>query len=56
MDKGKTFFTKASLFQSQAPCFNFELDATQILALALKKGFITPVEGEDDLYLMNEEY
>ena len=48
--------TKKEFFQWQAPNFNFELDADQILAEALELGFLTPVDGESDLYLVNDEY
>lgn len=46
--------TKERLFFLQAPSFNFELDADQLLAKALKVGFVTKV-GEDQ-YLINEDY
>ena len=49
-------FTKKSLWINQVGCFNFELDEDQLLAKALEKGFVTKVEGEDDKYLMNEDY
>jgi len=51
-----TTFTKHELFMNQAPSFNFELDADELLAKALELGFVTPVDGEDDLYVMNEDY
>ena len=50
----ETHFTKQSLFMNQAPSFNFELDADELLAKALESGFVTKV-GEDK-YLMNENY
>lgn len=46
--------TKKALFLTQAPLFAFELNADQLLKLALKKGFVTKV-GKDK-YLINEEY
>ena len=46
--------TSKELWMEQAPCFNFELDETQMLAKALEKGFVTEV-GENQ-YLINEEY
>tara|TARA_R100001369_G_C3191296_1_gene143767 strand:+ start:309 stop:476 length:168 start_codon:yes stop_codon:yes gene_type:complete len=49
-----TVFTKDSLFQAQAPSFNFELDKDQLLAKALESGFVTTV-GEDQ-YKMNDSY
>jgi hypothetical protein len=48
--------TKKEFFQWQAPSFNFELDADQLLAEALKRGFLTKVDGEGDQYLVNDEY
>ena len=48
--------TKKEFFQWQAPSFNFELDADQLLAEALNRGFLTKVDGEGDLYLVNDEY
>ena len=48
--------TKKEFFQWQAPSFNFELDADQLLDKALNDGFLTPVDGESDLYLVNDEY
>jgi hypothetical protein len=49
-----TILTKDELFQEQAPSFNFELDADQLLAKALKVGFVVKV-GEDQ-YLQNLDY
>jgi hypothetical protein len=46
--------SKQDLFLSQAPLFNFELDADQLLAKALEVGFVTKVR--DDQYLLNENY
>ena len=54
INNGKS--TKKEFFQWQAPNFNFELDADQILSEALELGFLTPVDGEGDLYLVNDEY
>jgi len=51
-DGDKTYFTKHSLFITQAPHFNFELDADQILEKALESGFVIKV-GEDR-YLENK--
>ena len=48
--------TKEELFVQQAPNFNFEYGPDEILELALKRGFVTPVEGEKDLYLINDDY
>lgn len=50
------YVTKAELFLQQAPSFNFELDADQLLAKALELGYVTKVEGEDDLFKINQEY
>jgi hypothetical protein len=46
--------TKKELFMWQAPSFNFDLSADQILYRALKVGFVTKVG--DDKYLVNEDY
>jgi hypothetical protein len=46
--------TKAQLWQAFAPAFNFELDEEQLLAEALKRGFVT--KHSDDQYLVNEDY
>ena len=46
--------TKKELFMWQAPSFNFDLNADQILAKALKAGFVT--KFKDDKYLVNEDY
>mgnify|MGYP000106009003 FL=1 len=46
--------SKKDLFMWQAPSFNFDLNADQILAKALKVGFVTEVS--EDQYLVNEDY
>jgi len=46
--------SKHELFMNQAPSFNFDLNADQILAKALKVGFVTEVS--EDQYLVNEDY
>lgn len=46
--------TKERLFYLQAPSFNFELGMDELLAKALKVGFVTKV-GENQ-YLINENY
>ena len=38
----------------QAPSFNFDLNADEILAKALKVGFVKKIS--DDKYLVNEDY
>lgn len=50
------FITREELWMEQAPNFNFELDKDQLLAKALERGYVTPVEGEADLYKINLEY
>tara|TARA_R110000851_G_C12979208_1_gene556180 strand:+ start:362 stop:625 length:264 start_codon:yes stop_codon:yes gene_type:complete len=65
-DGNKTYFTKQSLFMNQAPNFNFELNADQILDKALESGFVSKVYGQldengnveidEDKYLMNDNY
>lgn len=46
--------TKKELFMWQAPSFNFDLNADQLLKKALKVGFVTKVS--EDQYLINENY
>lgn len=46
--------TKKELFMWQAPAFNFELSADQLLEKALKAGFVT--KTGDDEYLVNDGY
>ena len=46
--------SKKTLFMSQAPNFNFELDANQILEKALEAGFVTKIGN--DLYEVNKLY
>ena len=48
------YYSKRSLFMEQAPSWNFELGADQILAKALELGFVKKV-GKDK-YEMNEHY
>jgi len=48
--------TKSELFQLQAPNLNFEYDEEGTLKLALERGYVTPVDGEEDQYLVNEDY
>lgn len=54
--KPKLQLTKRELFLQQAPAFNFELDADQLVEEGLKRGFITKIEGEEDLYQINTNY
>lgn len=49
-----TVLTQAQLFLDYAPQFNFELDSTELLAEALKRGFVTKVG--DDQYQVNDNY
>ena len=49
-----TIFSKHTLWLNQAPSFNFDLDKDELLAEALKRGFVTQI-GEDS-YEMNEAY
>lgn len=46
--------TKKDIFMTQAPMFNFELGADELVAEGLKRGFITKVG--DDKYELNEKY
>lgn len=47
-------FNKQELWDWQAPRWNFELDADELLDKALEVGFVTEIG--DDEYLVNEEY
>jgi hypothetical protein len=44
------------LWNWQAPEFNFDFDKKELLEKALKAGFVTKVEGEEDAYLVNNDY
>ena len=46
--------TQLQLFLDYAPMFNFEFDSTELLAEALKRGFVKKVG--DDQYEINENY
>lgn len=48
--------TKKEIFKAYAPEFNFEFNEDELLVLALEYGFVYPVEGEEDLYLINKDY
>ncbi len=48
--------TKEELWLQQAPCMNFEYDEDELLAEAIARGFVTPIVGLDDAYLINQEY
>ena len=48
--------TKEEVFQAYAPSFNFEHNAEQLIEIALERGFLSQIEGEENLYLVNEEY
>jgi hypothetical protein len=51
--------TKEQLFNQQASSFNFELDADQLLAKALKDGYVKEIgimETIADEYYLNENY
>lgn len=48
--------TKEELFQQYAPSFNFEHGPDELVKIGLERGFITKVEGKDNLYLVNENY
>ena len=50
----KRYLSKQELFLEQAPSFNFELDADELLKKALKLGFVRKVD--DDKYEVNENY
>jgi hypothetical protein len=46
--------SKKDLFMWQAPSFNFDLNADEILAKALEVGFVTEVS--EDQYVVNDNY
>ena len=48
------YFSKKELWLNQAPSFNFELNADQLLKKALSVGFVSKVS--DDKYLLNDSY
>tara|TARA_R100001377_G_scaffold57753_1_gene34471 strand:- start:346 stop:519 length:174 start_codon:yes stop_codon:yes gene_type:complete len=54
MKQEETIFNKNTLWESQSPSFNFELDKDQLLAKALEVGFV--VEIGADQYQMNNNY
>ena len=47
-------FTKDELFLNQAPSFNFELNADELLKKALDSGFVVKVSKEQ--YKVNNNY
>jgi len=60
---GKRYVTKQELFIWQAPSFNFELSADQLLARALEVGFVTRAGYDQDdvnlrkaVFEVNNEY
>ena len=54
---GKRYVTKDELFIWQAPSFNFELSADQLLARALEVGFVTRAGyDQDDVNLRKAVY
>ena len=48
--------TSGDIFRIFAPSFNFEYNEEELLKIALERGFITKMENEENLYLVNEEY
>ena len=54
MKREPVIHSKKSLFEEQAPSWNFELNADQLLTKALELGFVTKVG--DDKYLQNDDY
>ena len=53
-EKETLVWTKDELFANQAPAFNFEKDADQLLQQALQSGFVDEI-GEDQ-YQVNLNY
>jgi hypothetical protein len=48
------YFSKKTLWQNQAPAWNFELDQDELLAKALELEFVKQVGN--DKYEINEDY
>lgn len=48
--------TAHELFMAQAPSFNFELGEKELLEKALEVGYVSKMDGEEDLYLINQDY
>ena len=53
-----TYLTSKELFDLFAPAFNFELDEEGLVAVGIKRNFITRVKNPtgDYLYLVNQDY
>ena len=52
-------YTKQELFIAQAPSFNFELDADQLIIKGLEVGFITNAgkdQSNQTIYQVNQNY
>jgi hypothetical protein len=54
MTKETVFYTRKEFFLEQAPAFNFELNADQLVAKGLEVGFITEVSA--GVYERTSEY
>jgi hypothetical protein len=48
------YHSRLSLWHAFAPSFGFELNEDQLLALAIKRGFVKKIG--DDQFEINEEY
>jgi hypothetical protein len=48
--------TKEDLYFHYAPSFNFELDEDQLLDVALDRGFVSVMDGQDNLFIINKDY
>lgn len=55
VDSQKTC-TGHELWLAQAPNFNFERGQAELVREGLARGYIKKIEGEDDLYLINQNY
>jgi hypothetical protein len=51
-----TTMTSKEIFQQFAPSFNFEKSEDQLVELALERGFVSKIEGDNINYLVNEDY
>jgi|TARA_R110000782_G_scaffold41844_1_gene95566 hypothetical protein len=48
--------TSQEIYDANASQFNYELNIVQLIDRALKIGFVTKVEGDNDFYLVDEEF
>lgn len=56
MSRDEIIVSPRELWMQQAPSFNFELDQDQLLAHALKVGFVTKLNDTTELLVINPHY